>query len=32
MSRRRIGQASFGFGAEERCTKLDALRDLIDWA
>lgn len=32
MPRRRIGQESFGFGAEERCTKLDALHDLIDWA
>ena len=31
MPRRRIGQESFGFGVEERRTKLDALHDLIDW-
>ena len=32
MLRRRIGQESFGFGAEERSSRLDALSDLIDWA
>jgi transposase, IS5 family len=31
MPRRRIGQESFGFGTDERCKKLDALHDLIDW-
>jgi hypothetical protein len=32
MPRRRIGQESFGFGAEERCSSLDRLDDLIDWS
>lgn len=31
MPRRRIGQESFGFGAEARRSPLDALGDLIDW-
>jgi transposase, IS5 family len=31
MPRRRIGQESFGFGAEERSSQLDALHGLVDW-